>query len=135
MLHHDAAQQQVYYTLVLTHSCHAAKRDKQEAEGKAAHATSDLQKHQQESHTQMEQLHHASRQQLQEAKTSSDDKMENYCNSFRFALHGSHHQSLLLMHSWMHVVSKQHIQHEAEVCGWSIDIQPARCVLISQDSG
>ena len=63
----------------------AAKRDKQEAEGKAAHATQDLQQHMQESEAQVQQLQQATRQQLQEAKDHSEDKMENYCNNFRLA--------------------------------------------------
>ena len=61
----------------------AAKRDKQEAEGKAAHATRDLQQHRQESEAQVQELQQSARQQLQDAKDHSEDKMENYCNSFR----------------------------------------------------
>lgn len=65
--------------------CCAAKRDKQEAEGKAAHATRDLQQHRQESDAQVQELQQSARQQLQDAKDHSEDKMENYCNSFRLA--------------------------------------------------
>jgi len=61
----------------------AAKRDKQEADGKAAHASADLQQHQQESHEQLQELRQTASLQLQESKDSSQDKMEGYCNNFR----------------------------------------------------
>lgn len=61
----------------------AAKRDKQEAEGKAAHASHELQQQQQESQTRLEELQQRSSVQLQDAKDSSQDKVEGYCNNFR----------------------------------------------------
>ena len=68
----------------------AAKRDKQEAEGKAAHAAHELQQHQQESHMRLQELQRTATLQLQETKDSSEDKMEGYCNNFRLEL-GSRH--------------------------------------------
>ena len=61
----------------------AAKRDKQEAEGTAAHASHELQQHQQESQARIEELQQRASSQLQEAKDSSQDKMEGYCTNFR----------------------------------------------------
>lgn len=64
---------------------YAAKRDKQEAEGKAAHASHELQQQQQESQTRWEELQQRSSAQLQDAKDSSSEKMEGYCNNFRWS--------------------------------------------------
>lgn len=61
----------------------AAKRDKQEAEGKAVHASHELQQQQQESQTRLEELQQRSSVQLQDTKDSSEEKMEGYCNNFR----------------------------------------------------
>ena len=61
----------------------AAKRDKQEAEGKAAHASADLQQHQEESQAHLQEVQQTASAQLQEAKDSSQDKMEGYCTNFR----------------------------------------------------
>ncbi len=61
----------------------AAKRDKQEAEGKAAHASADLQQHKEESQSHLQEVQQTASAQLQEAKDSSQDKMEGYCTNFR----------------------------------------------------
>lgn len=61
----------------------AAKRDKQEAEGKAVHASHELQQQQQESQTRLEEMQQRFSVQLQDTKESSEEKMEGYCNNFR----------------------------------------------------
>ena len=61
----------------------AAKRDKQEAEGKAVHASHELQQQQQESQTRLEELQQRSSVQLQDTKESSEEKMEGLLQQFQ----------------------------------------------------
>lgn len=72
----------------------AAKRDKQEAERTAAHSSHELQQQRQESQARLEELQQIAALQLQEAKDSSQDKMEDYCNNFRWGL-----PELVFMHA------------------------------------
>ena len=62
-----------------------ARRDKQEAEGRAAQAASDLQQEQQRSATELRRLQAAAEEEHTEAKVSSDERMEEYTGNFRSA--------------------------------------------------
>ena len=63
----------------------AARRDKQEAEGRAAQAASDLQQEQQCSAAELRRLQAAAEEEHTEAKVSSDERMEEYTSNFRSA--------------------------------------------------
>ena len=71
---------------------HAAARwDKQEAEGRAAQAASNLQQEQQRSATELRRLQAAAEEEHTEAKVSSDERMEGYTSNFRSAKQSEEH--------------------------------------------